>query len=143
SRTEFQIQKLPGKVDMTIGSLSITEPGGPVSVTTRSKDIHIEDFDGPVQVTNRDASIDLSTRKLPLQNIEVENKSGRIDLTLPAAGHFQIDASARKGEANSDFAEVQSQRDNEQGTLKGTVGKSGSTIKLNTTYGVISLRKQG
>ena len=142
SRTELQIQKLPGKVEMTIGSLTITQPSGPVSVTTRAKDIRIEDFDGPVQVVNRDAAVELSTSKLPVKNIEVENKSGRIELSLPASGQFQVEASAHRGEVNSDFSEISVERQHEQGTMRGAVGKNGASVKLSTTYGTISLRKQ-
>jgi len=141
SRTELEIQRLPGKVDMTMGSLTITQPSGPVSVSTRAKDIRIEDFDGPIQIVNRDASVELTTNKTPLPSIGVENKSGRIEVTLPASASFQVEGTARRGEVTSDFSEISASQENEQGTLRGGVGKNGPTVKLNTTYGSISIRK--
>jgi DUF4097 and DUF4098 domain-containing protein YvlB len=143
SRTELQLQKLPGKVDMSIGSLAILQPSGSVLVRTNNKDIRIEDFDagGPVQVTNRDATVELNTKAAPLPAIEVENRSGRIEVTLPAQAAFQIDASSRKGEVESEFSEVSVRRENENGTITGSVGKGGPLIKLHTTYGNVALRK--
>lgn len=140
SRTDLQVHKLPGKVDMTIGSLHITDSSGPLTITTRAKDIVLEEFQGPVQVTNRDASIELRTRKLPLKDIEVENRGGGIELTLPASSNFQIDASARRGNVDSEFV-LPVQVERELATIKGTVGSNGANIKLKTTFGTIHLRK--
>jgi DUF4097 and DUF4098 domain-containing protein YvlB len=96
-----------------------------------------------VQITDRDAGVELSTRKTPVGAIDVENKSGKTEVSLPSSGHFQVDASARRGEVDSEFSEVSAKRDNESGTMTGSVGKNGATVKLNTTYGSISLRKPG
>ena len=143
ARTQMEIAKLPGKVDLSSGSLTIIEPSGGVTIRTSSKDIRIEDFDGPVQITDRDAGVELRTKKTPVSAIDVENKSGKIEVSLPSSGHFQVEASARRGEVNSEFSDISVKRDNETGTMSGSVGTSGSTVKLNTTYGSISLRKQG
>jgi DUF4097 and DUF4098 domain-containing protein YvlB len=143
SRTEMEIAKLPGKLDMSVGSLTITEPSGDVTIRTSSKDIRIEDFDGSVQVNDRDAGVELSTKKNPVGAIEVENKSGKIEVTLPSSGHFQVDATARRGEVESEFSGISVKRENENGTMTGSVGTNGSTVKLNTTYGSIHLRKEG
>lgn len=141
NRTELEIQRLPGKLDLTMGSLTVTQPSGPVTVNTRAKDVRIEDFDGPIQIINRDASVELTTRKTPVPSIDVDNKSGRIEVTLPSNGSFQVEGNARRGEVNSDFTEVTTTQEHEQGTLRGGVGKNGPTVKLNTTYGSISIRK--
>lgn len=143
SRTEMEIQKLPGKVDMTIGSLAITEPGGLVSVNTRNKDIRIEDFPEKVQVVTRGASVVLRTSKLPLRDIEVENHSGTIELAVPAKSEFQIEATARRGEVDSEFSSLEVQRESDTGWIKGKVGGAGASIKLSTSYGTIYLRKLG
>jgi DUF4097 and DUF4098 domain-containing protein YvlB len=142
SRTEMEIAKLPGKIDMSVGSLTITEPSGAVTVRTSSKDIRIEDFDGPVQVTDRDAGVEVSTSKASFGAVDVENKSGKIDVSLPSSSHFQVEASARRGEVDSEFSDVSTKRDNDNGTMTGSVGRGGPTVKLNTTYGSIRLKKQ-
>lgn len=146
SRTEMEIQKLPGRVDMTIGSLAITEPGGLVSVNTRNKDIRIEEFPEKVQIVNRGASVELRTTKLPLKDIEVENHSGSIDLAIPARSEFQIEATAARGEVDSEFAGLDVERRTRKGGdswIKGKAGGAGANIKLSTSYGTIRLRKLG
>ncbi len=143
NRTELEVGKLPGKVDLSSGWLTITEPEGGVTVRTSSKDVHVVDFDGPVQITDRDAGVELETSKTPVGAINVENKSGKIEVSLPQSGKFQVDASARSGEVYSEFSGVETHHDNNNGTMTGTVGSNGATVKLNTTYGSISLRKRG
>jgi DUF4097 and DUF4098 domain-containing protein YvlB len=141
SRTDMEIQKLPGKLDMSLGSLTITEPGGAVTVRTSSKDIRIDDFDGSVHLSDRDAGIELSTKKALSGDIDVDNKTGHIELSLPASSRFQIDASARSGDVSTEFSDVSNHHDNDNGTMNGTVGKGGPNVKLYTTHGNISLRK--
>ena len=141
SRTDMEIQRLPGKLDMSLGSLTITDPGGTVTVRSSSKDIRIDNFDGAVHITDRDAGIELSTKKPPSADIDVENKTGHIELTIPASSRFQIDASARSGEVSTEFSDVSNHHDNDNGTMNGTVGKGGPNVKLYTTHGNISLRK--
>ncbi len=140
SRTEMEIQKLPGKVDMTIGALAITQPGGMVSIQTRNKDIRVEEFAEKVQIINRGATVELRTTRLPLRDIEVENHSGPIEVAVPEKSEFQIEANARRGDVESDFP-LEMQRANDNGWMRGKVGGAGATIKLNTSYGAISLRK--
>lgn len=143
SRTDMEIQKLPGRLEMTLGSLSIKQPGGAVTVNTRSKDIRIEDFDERVQVMNHGASVELSTTRLPLKDIEVENHSGGIELSLPARSEFQVDAVAQRGDVESDFGPLEIQTGSETGQARGRVGKAGGNLKLSTSYGSIRLRKLG
>ncbi len=142
NRTEMEIQKLPGKIDMSIGSLTITEPGGGVTIKTSAKDIRVDDFDGPVQITNRDAGVELSTKKAIASPITVENKSGRIELALPHSASFQVDASSRRGDVSSEFSEIATKHDNDNGTMFGNFGKNGPTVKLYTTFGHITLKKR-
>jgi DUF4097 and DUF4098 domain-containing protein YvlB len=96
-----------------------------------------------VQITDRDAGVELETKKNPVGAISVENKSGKIEVSLPASGNFEVDAAARRGEVDSEFSGVVVKHEHEDGTMSGSVGHNGSTVKLNTTYGSINLRKQG
>jgi len=142
SRTDLEIQKLPGRLEMTIGSLEIERPDGMVSVNTRNKDIRIEDFGEKVHVVNRGANVELRTSRLPLRDIEVENHSGPIDIAVPANANFQIEATARRGEVHSEFEDLKAQGDSDVQRIQGHVGgDSPATLKLNTTYGTIRLKK--
>jgi len=146
SRTEMEIQKLPGRLDMTIGSLAISEPGGLVSINTRDKDIRIEEFPEKVQIVSRGASVELRTSKLPLKDIQVENHSGPIEVSIPARSDFQIEAIARRGEVESEFGELEVERRREKSRdswIRGKVGSAAAQIKLDTSYGTIVLKKLG
>jgi len=143
SRTDMEIQKLPGRLEMTIGSLSIKQPDGAVTINTQNKDIRVEDFNERVQVTDRGASVELSTTRLPLKDIEVENHSGPIEVSLPPRSEFQVDATARRGEVESDFGPLETETGTENGHASGRVGKGGGNLKLTTSYGSIRLRKLG
>ena len=143
SRTDLEIQKLPGRLDMTLGALTINTPGGLVTVSTRNKDVRVEDFAEKVQIVNRGASVELRTTRLPLRGIEVENHSGPIDIAIPAKSEFQIDATTRRGEIDVDFPDLPVERVDDVRSVKGKVGQAGAIIKLTTSYGTISLRKAG
>jgi DUF4097 and DUF4098 domain-containing protein YvlB len=142
TRTDMEIQKLPGSLQMTIGSLTITQPSGPVTVNTR-KDIRIEDFDEKIQVVDHNASVELSTTRLPLRDIVVENHSGPIEVSIPAGSEFQVEARAQRGEVESDFNALQVNRGTDEGQIRGTVGRGLANLKLTTSYGSIRLRQLG
>lgn len=143
SRTDMEIQKLPGRVDMTLGALTINAPGGLVNVSTRNKDIRVEDFSEKVQIANRGASVELRTSKLPLRDIEVENHSGPIELAIPDKSEFVIDATTRRGDIDLEFPNLPVERQDDVRSVKGKVGQAGANIKLSTSYGTITLRKAG
>ena len=73
----------------------------------------------------------------------VLNDSGEIDLTLPSNSNFQVAASSRSGEVQSDFEDASLKLANESdtGRLNGNVGSHGPRITLTTSYGTIYLRK--
>jgi len=143
SRTDLEIQKLPGRMEMTLGTLAIREPGGSVSVSTRNKDIRVEDFAEKVVIVNRGASVELRTSKLPLRDIEVENHSGPVEVAIPAKAEFQVEATARRGSVDSEFPSLEMGRKTETGWIKGQVGQAGATLKLSTSYGAIRLKRIG
>ena len=68
-----------------------------------------------------------------------------IELSLPAASNFQIDAASRHGEVESDFSgpalKVLNVGDNP--SISGSVGKGGPAIKLVTEYGAVRLLNGG
>lgn len=121
----------------------ITEPAGLVSINTHNKDIFVEQFRGRVQIVNRGASVELRTSRLPLNDIEVENHAGPIELTIPAQSEFQIEATARRGHVDSEFTELEVQRETESSWIRGKTGAARASIKLHTSYGTIRLKKLG
>jgi DUF4097 and DUF4098 domain-containing protein YvlB len=144
SRTDLTLQRLAGRLSMDLGSLEARGVDGPFELSTRQKDITLEEFRHNVKITNTNGAIQLRTSVAPSHSIEVDSKKGDIDLTLPETAAFQIEASSRQGEAESDFSgpNLKVQRQGEAPSITGSYGKGGPTIRLTTAYGTIHLTRQ-
>jgi DUF4097 and DUF4098 domain-containing protein YvlB len=145
SRTDMTAQKLTGRLDMEMGSLEVNGIDGPFEVSTRQKDITLTDFRHSVKITDTNGDVELRSSTPPTHPIEVDLKKGEIELSLPAASSFQIDAASPHGEVESDFngpgLKVAKEGDNP--TISGSVGKGGPPIRLDTHYGTIRLLRMG
>lgn len=144
SRTDLTAQNLTGKLDMEMGSLEIAGIGGPLNLTTRQKDINIQDFKQRLEIADKNGNISLRTGVSPAYPIQVTTQNGDIRLALPASSGFTVDATSHHGQVNSDFSApslVVSSQGNEP-SIKGAYGKGGPMIRLSTTYGSIHLVQQ-
>lgn len=144
SRTDLTAQKLTGRLDMEVGSLDLTGIDGPLQISTRQKDITLNDFKHDVKIADTNGDVRLRTSTPPTHSIDVDLNKGLIELALPAACNFQIDARSRNGEANCDFASpaLKVIREGENASINGTYGKGGPTIHLSTEYGTINLLRE-
>ncbi len=145
SRTNLTAQKLSGKLNMELGSLDARGIDGPFEVTTRQKDVSLEEFRHSVKIATTNGDVRLQTSAAPTQAIEVDVKKGEIEVELPPRSNFQIDASSRRGGVDSDFSAptLHVNKEGEAPSITGSYGKGGPTIRLTTTYGTIRLRRQG
>jgi hypothetical protein len=141
SRTELTAQKLSGRLNMELRSLDLDGIDGPIEISTRQKDITLNDFKHSVKIADTNGDVELRTSTRPVYPIDVELKKGEIELSLPPASNFQIDAASRHGEVESDFSgpalKVVNVGDNP--SISGSVGKGGPAIKLETEYGAVRL----
>src|SRR5581483_9191402 len=103
-RTDLQLAKLDGELEMGDGDLRASSVTGPVKLNTRSNEVHLEDISGDVEVDNRNGVVELKP-KAPLGAIDISNVHSGIELTLPEEASFQLDAQSTGGqiEAN-DFS---------------------------------------
>jgi len=141
SRTDMEIANLDGDLLLESGDLRASSLAGPTRVITRSKDIRLDNFTGNVHIEDNNSDIELTPGKLPLGNIQITNRRGRIQLVLPANAAFRLDAHATRGEISSDFPglNIASRAHDSQAT--GTVGSGGAQIQLSTERGDIEIRK--
>src|SRR5207249_10940442 len=81
----------------------------------------------------------------PMHPIEIDSKKGEIQLTLPANSSFQIEATSRNGEVESDFSApgLKLTKEGDTPSLTGSYGKGGPSIRLATAYGTIHVIRQG
>jgi DUF4097 and DUF4098 domain-containing protein YvlB len=139
SRTDMQMASLAGEMNLDSGDLRGTNVGGPFRLSTRSKDIHLENISGDVRVENSNGTVEIHPN--PLGNIQVDNKRGDVQLVLPEKASFNINAHARRGEVQSDFSQLRVNNSREEGNLSGTVGNGGPSVEINNDRGTIEVRK--
>src|SRR5581483_11506224 len=139
SRTDMEMAKLGGDLDLDSGDLRASDVGGPLRLTTRSKDIRLDGVSGEVRLQDSNGSVELHMVKLG--NVQVENRKGDIDLYVPAKASFQVDARARGGDIESDFPELKVENAHETATASGVVGGEGPRIVITNEHGTVSIRK--
>jgi putative adhesin len=82
----------------------------------------------------------LVTSAAPLGTIMVKNRRGSVDVGVPAAAGFTVQASTRHGSMEDDF-DLPKSGSEESPELKATVGRGGPTVTIDTTDGDVTLRK--
>jgi hypothetical protein len=144
SRTDLTLSQLSGHMEAGPGSLEVFDAPGNLSVRTQD-DITLENAGGKVKVDNRRGSVDVRFTTPPKDDIEINNASAAITLTLPDTSSFDIVADCHSGDTDSEFhADSLKQTSTESGDshLEGKYGSGrGPKIILKTSYGSISLHK--
>jgi DUF4097 and DUF4098 domain-containing protein YvlB len=139
SRTDFQLARLDGSVDIKRGELSADQIVGPVSLTARSYNVNLDRVAGDVSVTTSDGTVDVTSAP-PLGNVTIQNRNGSVNLTVPEQAGFEVEAETRDGDVDSDLPLTRHEDHHSKG-LTGTVGGGGPLIRINTTQNDISLKK--
>jgi DUF4097 and DUF4098 domain-containing protein YvlB len=140
--TELRFERLPGRLNMGLGNLKITEVVGPLRLTARSKDVQIEELSGEMEVSVERGDVTFSSKQAPAGKIDVTTRSGDVELLLPAGAGFEVDAMTHRGEATSAFGEsVRAATEGQGATLKGSTGK-GPKLTIRTDRGKITLGKR-
>jgi DUF4097 and DUF4098 domain-containing protein YvlB len=142
SRTDLQIEQLKGELNMDGGDLRVGECDG-FQITTRGKDIHLDDVTGDVRVENTAGNVDVHVTQTPVGNIRVDNRSGDIELVLPSSSNFVLTATSHRGQVESDFSNIQVSPERGLTVASGTVGKGGPKIDVTSQSGQIQIRKAG
>jgi DUF4097 and DUF4098 domain-containing protein YvlB len=145
-RTEFSVPRLDGEMVIDSGDMVVRGVPGEVVLETRNKEIEMDDILGPIRVENRNGPVVIRYRRPPTQTIEVSNTRGGIELVLPDNSGFEIEASNRRGEIDSEFSGPdlvlsESEEDRRTHVLTGKYGRPRATIMLRTSSGEINLRK--
>jgi DUF4097 and DUF4098 domain-containing protein YvlB len=140
-RTDLQLAKLDGEISMGHGDIRATALAGPVKLNTRSNEVHFDEVSGEVEVENRNGLVSIRP-KTPLGNIDINNVRGGIELEMPPAPGFRLDAESKDGtiEVNDFSVNVDNQR--RDASARATIGKGGPDIRLRTDRGTIEIRKQ-
>ena len=139
ARTELEFAKLDGDLDLDSGDLRANSLFGPGHLTTRSKDINLDGVSGDLRLEDSNGAVQVTMRKMG--NIQIDNRNGDIQLSLPPQAGFNVEARARNGEIQSDFNELKIENANDQAKADGSVGNGGPSIRLNNEHGTIEIHK--
>jgi DUF4097 and DUF4098 domain-containing protein YvlB len=138
--TTLTMEKLPGDLRLTRGDIAASNLVGPVTLSTRSRDVQMSDFTNSMDVSIDRGDITLRPVQLPLSRIEARTRSGNIDLALPANAKFDLSATTSHGEASNDFgAPLRVDDEGRGGALKGSNG--GATVTIHSDHGDVTVRK--
>ncbi len=139
SRTDLEFSRLDGDLDLDSDDLHADQITGPVHLTTRSKQIRLDQVSGDVRLQNENGGIELNMRSLG--NVQIDSRSGDVQLNVPEKAGFRIDARTRDGEIQSDFPELKVDSGDHETTAIGTVGNGSSHIVINNQHDGIEIRK--
>jgi DUF4097 and DUF4098 domain-containing protein YvlB len=146
SMTEMTLERLPGQVEMDLGSLRAAGVVGPFKLSTRSKDVHVDGFRGEIDIVSRRGDIELRTDKLPLADIRAQSQEGNIELAIPADAVFSLEAVTASGKVENRFGEAievtESRKAKKRGATASKPGR-GAHIRLSSERGNITLQKAG
>ncbi|HSA92066.1 MAG TPA: DUF4097 family beta strand repeat-containing protein [Terriglobales bacterium] len=143
SRTDFEVAKIDGEITFDSGDLRGHGVAGPSRILTRSYDVHLDDLAGDLTLENRNGEVGVHIARLPVGNISIDNSKEPIQIWLPRGATFRLDASADRGDIDTDFRELVVSRQDRSSRAAGSVGSGGGHIRLNADRGSIEIRHGG
>jgi len=139
SRTDLEFSSIAGELDLDSDDLHADQITGPVHLTTRSKQIRLQDVSGDVRLQNENGGIEVAMRALG--NVQIDSRNGDVNLSVPEKAGFRVDARTHDGEIQSDFPELKIQNGDHDATASGAVGNGASHIVINNQHDGIEIRK--
>src|SRR6266436_4726597 len=145
NRTDLTLSQLAGHMEASPGHLEIFDAPGNVTVRTQD-DITLENTGGKVKIENRRGNVEVRFSAPPKDDIEIDNASAGITLSLPESSSFEIVADCHSGDIDSEFQadslKLTSGSKSGDSHLEGKYGSGrGPKIIFKTSYGSISIRK--
>lgn len=139
SRTDMELSRLDGSLDLDSDELHAEDIAGPLHLNTRSKNLQLEGVSGDVRVQDDNGSVEVTMNKLG--NVQIDNRNGDIQLSLPDKAGFRLDAHTRDGEIQSDFPELSVNNDEHEAKASGSLGNASAHIVLNNEHDNIEIRR--
>jgi DUF4097 and DUF4098 domain-containing protein YvlB len=140
-RTRLDAQRVPGYVRLDRGSLDAKDLIGPLKLSAHSTDITLASFTEGLDLDVDRGDIELRPEHDAMGRITVHTRSGDIELAVPAAAHFAINANTANGGIDNEFGGgLQENSDGRGAKLQGSVG-GGPDVNLVTQHGSITVRK--
>lgn len=139
SRTDMEFARLDGRLDLDSGDLRADSLYGPMRLTTRSKDISLEGLSGDLRLEDENGSVEVGLHKPG--NIQIDNRKGDVQVTIPPNTAIKVEARTRQGEIESDFDEIKVDNHDHESSASGSIGTNGPRLAMNAEKGTIEIRK--
>ena len=139
SRTQFSATRLDGELEIEPGELQGDQLLGPVTLSSRNKDISLERVAGSVKIYSRGKGDITVSNAPPLAPITIDNEHGSVNVGVPNDTGFVLSVQAKHGDVENDFG-VPVMGSDELHTASQTVGHGGPGVTI-TTQGDVIVRK--
>jgi DUF4097 and DUF4098 domain-containing protein YvlB len=137
SRTDVEVVSISGALTIDSGDLALNDATGPVRISTSAKDVECTGITGDLRVEDGDGDISVGALA-PLGEIEVHNRNGAINLTVPRSAGFVLQATAKNGEIESKL-DLPITSTGQGHTIAGKVGEGGPRVELAPDHGDIEI----
>lgn len=137
--------KLPRGVRVEVatvnGSVDVSGARAQVKAGSVNGEVNVATSSGPVSARSVNGSVRVSMEKLEgTEAMTFASVNGTVTLTLPASFDADVSVSTVNGRVRSDFPITLDGRIDPR-RMRGTIGKGGRKVKLETVNGNIELRK--
>jgi hypothetical protein len=139
ARTDMEFSRLDGRLDLDSGDLRADSLTGPMRLITRSKDIRLDGLSGDLRLQDNNGTVEVGLHNPG--NIQIENRKGDVQVTIPPNTAIKIEARSRGGEISSDFSELQINNGDGQASANGSIGNNGPKLVINNEHGTVEIRK--
>jgi len=139
SRTDMEFSRLDGRLDLDSGDLRADSLAGPMRLTTRSKDIVLEGLSGDLRLEDANGTVSVGLHKPG--NIQIDNRKGDVQVTIPPNTAVKVEARTHEGDIESDFDEIKVENNAHQSSATGAIGENGPRLVMNAEKGSIEIRK--
>ncbi len=136
SVTDLDVASLPGDLTLNSDDLRVTQAKGQVRVTTRAKDVDLNQIYGDTYVD--DSRGQISIEPAGNYNVEAKNGKGDVEITLPPDASASVDGHTHNGDIVSDFG--LSINGDESKTVSGRIGSGQARVSLSADVGDIHIK---
>jgi Putative adhesin len=132
-------------------NVDVTNTNGGIHLNNVTGKHELDTTNGKIEVTRCAGSLDASTtnggidaeliRVAQGQPLRFETTNGRIEVALPAGTGADLDAATTNGSINSDLPVATTRTSSN--SLRGTINGGGTSLRMRTTNGGITIRSVG
>jgi hypothetical protein len=129
-------------VSNTNGGIHLSDVTGALELDTTNGKIDVKRCAGSLDASTTNGSINAELLRITKgQPLSFETTNGRIEVAVPANAAADIDASTTNGSISSDLPVAT--KGTSSNSLRGTINGGGTSLRLRTTNGGITIRKSG